>query len=160
NNWLPIAISMIDEPRVLDQARDNLELVKLYREFAPWVNAGGSYSVEWNKTEPFYQAVQELFKAAKWSSLNLHSQVDLDKAKEFGSEVQIYNQAITRYSFGAYQWAEMRKGVKSRMQWHLLALHGYQFFDLDGREPDTAMINWTSHGIVPHLDLHRCREGA
>ncbi len=36
------------------------------------------------------------------------------------------------------------------MQWHLLALHGYQFFDLDGREPDTAMINWTSQGIVPH----------
>ena len=46
------------------------------------------------------------------------------------------------------------------MQWHLLALHGYQFFDLDGREPDTAMINWTSQGIVPHPALYRCREGA
>ena len=160
NDWLPVAISMIDEPRVLDQARENVELIRLYREHAPWVNVGGSYSVEWNKTDPFDLAVQELFKAAKWSSLNLHTQTDLDKAKEFGSEVQIYNQATTRYSFGAYQWAEMRKGVKSRMQWHLLALHGYQFFDLDGREPDTAMINWTSRGIVPHLDLHRCREGA
>lgn len=59
---------------------------------------------------------------------------------------------------GDYQWAELRKGVTSRMQWHLLALHGYQFFDLDDREPDTAMINWTSSGLVPHL--YRCREGA
>ncbi len=160
NNWLPVAVSMIDEPRVLDQARANLELIKLYREHAPWVNVGGSYSVDWHKTDPFDTAVQDLFKAAKWSSLNLHSQTDLDKAREFGSEVQIYNQATTRYSFGAYQWAEMQKGVRSRMQWHLLALHGYQFFDLDGREPDTAMINWTSQGIVPHPALHRCREGA
>jgi|APGre2960657505_1045072.scaffolds.fasta_scaffold04406_6 hypothetical protein len=59
---------------------------------------------------------------------------------------------------GDCQWAELRKGVTSRMQWHLLALHGYQFFDLDDREPDTVMINWTSSGLVPHL--YRCREGA
>jgi len=160
NNWLPIAVSMIDEPRVLDQARGNLELLKLYRENAPWVKVGGSYSVDWKKNDPFETAVQDLFKTANWSSLNLHSQTDLDKAKEYGNEVQIYNQASTRYSFGAYQWAEMQKGVRCRMQWHLLALHGYQFFDLDGREPDTAMINWTSQGIVPHPALHRCREGA
>jgi hypothetical protein len=54
----------------------------------------------------------------------------------------------------------MHKGIQGRMQWHLLALHGYQFFDLDGREPDTAMINWTSHGILPTISLARCREGA
>ncbi len=160
NNWLPVAVSIIDEPRVLDQARENDILLKLYREQAPWVNVGGSYSVAWDKTEPFDLAVQDLFKNAKWSGLNLHTQTDLDKAKEFGSEIQIYNQAITRYSFGAYQWAEMHKGAKSRMQWHTLALHGYQFFDLDGREPDTAMINWTSQGLVPNIALHRCREGA
>jgi len=160
HQWLPVAISMIDEPRVLEQAKENLELLQLYRQHAPWVNVGGSYSVEWNKTDPFDLVVQDIFKVAKWSSLNLHTQVDLDKARATGSEIQIYNQATTRYSFGAYQWAEMNKGVTSRMQWHLLALHGYQFFDLDGREPDTAMIHWTSQGIVPHIDLHRCREGA
>ena len=159
NNWLPIAVSLIDEPRVLEQARENATLIKLYREHAPWVKVGGSYSVDWEKTEPFDLAVQDLFKATKWSSLNLHTLTDLEKAKEFGNEIQIYNQGTTRYSFGAYQWAEMRKGVKSRMQWHLLALHGYQFFDLDGREPDTAMVNWTTQGLVPHLALHRCREG-
>jgi hypothetical protein len=36
--------------------------------------------------------------------------------------------------------ARLHKGIRGRMQWHLLALHGNQFFDLDGREPDTAML--------------------
>jgi hypothetical protein len=160
NNWLPIAYEFIDEPRVLDQARKNVELMALYRDNAPWVNIGGSYSVDWKKTDPFDLAVQDLFKTVKWSALNLHTQVDLDKAKEFGKTIDIYNQAKTRFSFGAYQWAEMHKGIKARMEWHLLALHGYQFFDLDGREPDTAVINWTSSGIVPNIVLARCREGA
>jgi hypothetical protein len=159
-NWLPVTVSLIDEPRVLEQAAANAELVRLYREHAPWVDVGGSYSVELHGKTPFDAAVIDLFKAAKWSSLNLHTQEDLDQAKRNGSEIQIYNQGRSRYSFGLYQWAEMRKGVTSRMQWHLLALHGYQFFDLDGREPDTAMINWTSGGIVPSVYLPRCREGA
>ena len=160
NNWLPIAYEFIDEPRVVDQARQNVELMQLYRDNAPWVNIGGSYSVEWKRTDAFDLAVQDLFKTVNWSSLNLHTQTDLDKAKEFGKVLHIYNQGTTRFSFGAYQWAEMHKGIKARMQWHLLALHGYQFFDLDGREPDTAMINWTSSGIIPHIALARCREGA
>ncbi len=46
NRWLPVAVSMIDEPRVLEQARENVELIRLYREHAPWVNVGGSYSIE------------------------------------------------------------------------------------------------------------------
>jgi hypothetical protein len=159
-NWLPVTVSLIDEPRVLEQAAANAELVRLYREHAPWVNVGGSYSVEWKGKTPFDRAVIDLFKAAKWSSLNNHSQEDLDQAKANGSEIQIYNQGRSRYSFGVYQWAEMSKGVRSRTQWHLLALHGYQFFDLDGREPDTAMVNWTTAGVVPTVWLPRCREGA
>lgn len=160
HNWLPIAYEFTDEPRVLEQANEQLELMKLYRENVPFVNIGGSYSVDWNKSDPFDQAVQEIFKTLAWSSLNLHTQTDLDMANKFHKALYIYNQGRTRYSFGAYQWAEMHKGIKGRMQWHLLALHGYQFFDLDGREPDTAMINWTSHGILPTISLARCREGA
>jgi len=160
NNWLPIAYEFTDEPRVLEPAREQLALMKLYRRYAPFVDIGGSYSVEWNKSDPFDLTVQEIFKTLNWSSLNLHTQIDLDKAKEFNKRLYIYNQGRTRFSFGAYQWAEMRKGIKGRMQWHLLALHGYQFFDLDGREPDTAMIHWTKDGLLPTIHLPRCREGA
>ena len=49
--------------------------------------------------------------------------------------------------------------MRGRTQWHTLALHGYQFFDLDGREPDTAMIMWGRTGIIPTIALPRCREG-
>ena len=150
---------MTDEPRVLDQARPQVELMKLYREHAPWVDIGGSYSVEWHKSSPFDLAVQDIFKTLNWSALNLHTQDDLDMAKKLGKGLHVYNQGRSRYSFGAYQFAEWRKGVQGRMQWHLLALHGYQFFDLDGREPDTAMINWGKAGVIPTIHLARCREG-
>jgi hypothetical protein len=160
HHWLPVQASFCDEPRIAEQARAQLELMRAYAQYAPSVNTGGSYSVKWNSNDAFDQATQELFKTMRWSALNLHTQTDLDKAKEYGRELLIYNQGVTRYSFGAYQWAEMRKGVRGRLQWHLLALHGYQFFDLDGREPDSAMINWGRNGIIPTLKLARCREGA
>lgn len=159
-NWLPILYEFTDEPRVLAQSQSQLDLMKLYRAHAPWVNIGGSYSVHWDRNDPFEQSVQEIFKTLNWSAVNLHTQADLDMAKQFGKQLHIYNQGRTRYSFGAYQWAEMSKGIAGRMQWHLLALHGYQFFNLDGREPDTAMINWGKDAILPTLSLHRCREGA
>jgi len=157
-NWLPIDYGFTDEPRVVEQAKEQLELMKLYSVHAPFVKIGGSYSVQW-KDDPFNKAVQEIFKTLQWSALNEHTQHDMDKSKEFGRELWIYNQGRSRYSFGAYQWAEFHKGVRGRLQWHLLALHGYQFFNLDGREPDTAMINWGRSEIIPTLDLHRAREG-
>jgi len=158
--WLDVQVGMTDEPRVLDQVKAQVELMKLYAHHAPWVNIGGSYSVHWDKNDPVEAGIREIFMTLKWSALNLHTQVDLDKAKEFGKELYIYNQGRTRYSFGAYQWAEMHKGVRGRLQWHLAALHGYQFFDLDGREPDTAVIRWGRAGILPTMSLPRCREGA
>ncbi len=158
--WLPIAYEMTDEPRVVETCRAQLELMRLYRESVPFVDIGGSYSVDWTRSDPFETEVQNIFRTLNWSSLNLHTQTDFDKAKELGKRIYIYNQGTTRYSFGAYQWAEFRKGVRGRMQWHLLALHGWQFFDLDGREPDTAMINWGRNEIIPTLKLARCREGA
>jgi len=144
---------------VLEDALAQVELQKAYREGTPWVKIGGSYSVHWGDS-PLDKAIQEIFKTLVWSGLNVHTETDMAKAKEFGREVYIYNQGTNRYSFGAYQWAEMRKGVKARMQWHTLALHGYQYFDLDGREPDTAMINWGRNAIHPTIALPRCREGA
>ncbi|MGD0093346.1 MAG: hypothetical protein ABSE73_25805 [Planctomycetota bacterium] len=158
--WPAIYYELNDEPRVVETAKEQLALQKVYREYAPWVKIGGSYSVSWAGNDPLESTIQETFKTFVWSALNAHKQVDLDKAKEFGRELQVYNQGTTRYSFGAYQWAEYRKGVTGRMQWHLLALHGYQFFDLDGREPDTAMINWGRSEIIPTLRLARCREGS
>lgn len=157
--WPPIAYNFCDEPRVLETALAQVELMKAYREAVPFVKIGGSYSVHWGE-KPLDKAIQEIFKTLAWSGLNLHAETDMQKAKEFGREIYIYNQGVSRFSFGMYQWAEMRKGVKGRQQWHNLALHGYQFFDLDGREPDTAAINWGRNEIIPTINLPRCREGA
>jgi hypothetical protein len=157
--WLPVAYNFCDEPRVVDTVNNLLELMKAYREAVPYVKIGGAYSVHWGD-KPLDKGIQEIFKTLAWSGLNSHSQKELDMAKERGSEIYIYNQGYDRYSFGMYQFAEMRKGVKGRQQWHTLCLHGFQFFDLDGREPDINMINWGRNGIIPTLALARCREGS
>jgi hypothetical protein len=39
-------------------------------------------------------------------------------------------------------------------------VHGYQFFDLDGREPDFAMICYGRERLYPTIQFERCREGA
>lgn len=157
--WPTIEYGFADEPRTVEQATPQLELMRLYRQHAPWVRIGGSYSVNWTSKEPIDVLTQDIFKTLTWSALNLHTQTDLDQAKTLGRDLSIYNQGTSRYSFGLYQWSELRKGVRGRTQWHTLALHGYQFFDLDGREPDTAMITWGRTGIIPTIALARCREG-
>jgi len=157
--WPPLAYGFTDEPRVIETAQAQLQLMRAYHQAVPFVKIGGSYSVHWGDT-PLDRSIQEIFKTLVYSSLNTHTPADLAKAREFNKELYIYNQGTTRFSFGAYQWAEMRKGIKGRIQWHLLALHGYQFFDLDGREPDTAMVNWGRKELLPTIHLARCREGA
>jgi len=103
---------------------------------------------------------QRFFEHCDVSSLNNHDESVMSEARKLGKDIHIYNQGRTRYSFGLYQWSEYRKGVKARWQWHLNILHGYQFFDLDGREPDTAMICYGQDQIYPTIHFERCREGA
>jgi len=159
HGWPMISYCRCDEPRVLENAQRLLDNMRLFRDKAPMVRIGGFYSINWASQEPLDLAHQDIFKTLVWSGLNEHHQIDLDQGKTFGREVYIYNQATTRFSFGAYQWAEMRKGVKGRAQWHQSAISGYQFFDLDGREPDTGYLRWSSKGILPTLPYYLTREG-
>ena len=158
--WPIIYYGLLDEPKELEPARQNLAFHQAYHDAVPWLKTGGFYSVDWTHSDPLATTVQDIFKTMYWSGLNTHTQTDLDKAKEFGREVHIYNQGLDRYTFGEYQWAEMRKGVKGLMQWHLQALSGYQFFDLDGREPDPGVVNFGRKEIIPTLHTLRTCEGA
>jgi hypothetical protein len=160
HGWLPVYYGMLDEPRTVEQAKAGLELHELYRAGAPQVRDGGFYSVDWRGSDALATTVQQLFATMSWSGLNEHSQADLNHATAAKREVHIYNQGLDRHSFGAYQWAELRKGVKGRMQWHVLALSGYQFYDLDAREPDPGVINWGRAEVIPTLSAFRCAEGA
>ena len=102
----------------------------------------------------------EFFRTVDISALNTHDPSVIAEARRLGKTIHIYNQGRTRYSFGLYQWSEYRKGVAARWQWHLNVVHGYQYFDLDGREPDTAMICYGKESIYPTIHFERCRQGA
>jgi len=168
NDWPLIYYAMCDETRVRETAERELELMRIMQKvcerFPQTVKASGAYSVDFTDRPTDEDDLklwhQRFFEALPVSSLNGHDQSVLDEAKGLGREVHIYNQGTSRYSFGLYQWSEYRKGVAARWQWHLNVLHGYQFFDLDGREPDTAMICYGRNGIYPTIDFERCREGA
>ena len=166
--WPTIFYAMCDETRVRDVAERQLAFMKIMDKvtdaFPKTVQASGSYSVHFNarptdKDNLLYWH-QRFFEALDINSLNLHDAGVMAEAKKLGRSVHIYNQGRSRYSFGLYQWSEWRKGVAARWQWHLNVLHGYQFFDLDGREPDTAMICYGRDRIHPTIHFERCREGA
>jgi hypothetical protein len=139
-------------------------MAKVSARFPETVRPSGAYSVDFRSRPTDENDLklwhQRFFSALDVSSLNSHDDTVMAEAKAQGKEIHIYNQGRTRYSFGLYQWSEYQKGVKARWQWHLNILHGYQFFDLDGREPDTAMICYGRDGIYPTIHFERCREGA
>jgi hypothetical protein len=167
-NWPTILYAMCDETRVREVAERELPFMQMMRKvssaFPRTVRTSGSYSVSFDtapraKTSLRYWH-QRFFEELDVSSLSIHDESVLEQARRLGKEVHIYNQGRTRHSFGLYQWSEHRKGVSARWQWHLNILHGYQFFDLDGREPDTAMICYGRDRLYPTMHFERCREGA
>lgn len=166
--WPTILYAMCDETRVRDVAERELEFMKLMARvsaaYPETVRTSGAYSVTFTSRPTDQDDLlywhQRFFEALDISSLNLHDDTVMEEARRLGKEVHIYNQGTSRYSFGLYQWSEYRKGVRARWQWHLNILHGYQFFDLDGREPDPAMICYGRRGLYPTILFERCREGA
>ena len=168
NNWPTIYYTLCDETRVREVAEEEIKFMKMMAEvskrFPRTVRTLGSYSVNFRNRPTDLEDMnywhQRFFEVLDISSLNSHDQSVMDEAKRLGKEIHIYNQGRDRYSFGLYQWSEFAKGVTARWQWHLNVLHGYQFFDLDGREPDPAMIVYGRSGISPTIAFERCREGA
>ena len=168
NDWPTIFYAMCDETRVREKAALELEFMRLMAEvsraFPDTVQTSGSYSVNFRSRPDDEEGMllwhQRFFEALDISSLNSHDASVTQEAERLGKSVHIYNQGRSRYSFGLYQWSEFRKGIQARWQWHLNVLHGYQFFDLDGREPDTAMICYGRDTIYPTIHFERCREGA
>jgi len=168
SDWPTIFYAMCDETRVRDKAEREFAFMRMMAKvsaaFPRTVRTSGSYSVAFtkrptNKSDLHYWH-QRFFEALDISSLNRHDESVVAESQKLGKELHIYNQGRTRYSFGLYQWSEYRKGVRARWQWHLNILHGYQFFDLDGREPDTAMMCYGRDGLYPTIHFERCREGA
>lgn len=166
--WPTIYYAMCDETRVRDVAERELEFMRMMAEvsqaYPRTVRTSGSYSVRFDRRgddpDDMLTWHQRFFGVLDISSLNFHDESVMAEARRKNKQIHIYNQGRDRYSFGLYQWSEYRHGVRARWQWHLNILHGYQFFDLDGREPDTAMICYGRKAIYPTIHFERCREGA
>jgi len=158
--WLPFTYHMCDETRVTGVAQQQLELMRLLKRASPWLQTTGSYSVSFRPTDdPVAPYLQGFFRALDSSMLNDHDETVMAKAKELGKKVYIYNQGQGRYSFGLYQWSERAKGVAGRYQWIAFTRHGYEYFDLDGREPDTGVIFYASDRLRSTPALERAGEG-
>jgi hypothetical protein len=166
--WPKIFYVICDETRVRERAERELEFMKamsaVTEAFPQTVRTSGAYSVSFTKRPEDLNDLlywhQRFFEALDISSLGLHDESVMAEAANLGKEIHIYNQGTSRYSFGLYQWSEYRKGVTARWQWHLNNLHGYQFFDLDGREPDAMMVCYGRTKLYPTISFERVRQGA
>jgi hypothetical protein len=158
--WLPFTYHLCDETRVSGVAREQLDFMKMIKRASPWLQTTGSYSVSFAPTQdPVELALQEFFRTLDSSQLNTHDETVMAKTRELGKKIYIYNQGQGRYSFGLYQWSERAKGVLGRYQWISSIRHGYEYLDLDGREPDTGVIFYSSDGLRSTPALERAGEG-
>lgn len=157
--WLDLAYNFVDETRNVEHARKQVAQLNAINEASTWIKTGGAYSVSYKNGKEPDNYHQWIFEALDASSLNGHDESVMEQARKMGKQVYIYNQGQTRYSFGAYQWSEFTKGVKGRQQWYLHIQHGFQYFDLDGREPDTSVLYYGQNGPIPTLAFIRCAEG-
>ena len=168
NNWPLINYVLCDETRIRAEMEAELQFMalmgKVSKAFPKTLRTDGAYSVNFNKRPEDKNDIlywqQRYFETLDASTLNLHDDSVLAEAAKLGKEIHIYNQGLSSYSFGLYQWSEYRKGVKARWQWHLNDLYGYQFFDLDGWTNDEMMIFYGRNAIYPAVAFERCRDGA
>ncbi|GEM_PF-644107 len=167
-NWPLIQVKLCDEPRVAESAKLQVEYMtimsKISKQFPKSIRTTGYYSATFSrqpkdKNDMLYWE-QEIFRTLDASSLNSHDQSVMDEAVKLGKEVHVYNQGKDRYSWGLYQWSEYSKGVKSRLEWHMCILSGYQFFDLDAREPDFQAVCYGKDKVYPSVMFENAREGA
>lgn len=167
-DWPMLYACLCDETRIRAECERELEFMsamsKVSAAFPKTLRTDGAYSVTFNERPEDKDNLlywhQRYFQTLDVSTLNLHDETVLAEGAKTGKRVNIYNQGLSRYSFGLYQWSEYRKGVSARWQWHLNDLYGYQFFELDGWSDDYMMIYYGKNGIYPAVAFERCREGA
>ncbi len=160
-NWLPFCYNMCDETRVGgDRAAASgphahlqaglllaADVRDLQREFQAHHGPDGFSPIKTSSARWMYRCWAGTIRAA------------MDMAKQLGKQIYLYNQGRDRYSFGVYQWSEMKKGALARFEWISHICHGYQYFDLDGRENDPGAVYFASDGVRPTLILVQAREG-
>ncbi|MBA3847882.1 MAG: hypothetical protein H0X45_14735, partial [Planctomycetes bacterium] len=154
--WQQINFGVIDEPRTDDGVKGVIDFLDQHRTAVPFLRLGGFYSVNWDDN---HHGIQDIFGKTVWSGMGVWGAKDIAKAKELGVELYLYNQGADRVTMGALAWAARQRGIEGSICWHGWALHGYQYFDLDGREPDTAMVHWGKGVLYPTLHLARSAEG-
>jgi hypothetical protein len=158
HSWPPLSWCAADEPRVRGQAERVLASIRFLKQADPALRSMGFFSASLGqRDDPFLH--QALFHELDAVVLNSHSALELAEARRLGKEVYLYNQGRSRYTFGLYLWNEVHAGAMGLVQWHAWLVHGYQFFDLDGREPDAGLLVRTPDGWRPTLDLERARQG-
>ena len=155
-NWPSFTYNMVDEPLSRDNTKACLGNIKFMRAIAPWMKLVGYYGFSLKNDR---LGNDELFKALDGSICKFYNPPILDYAKANDKNIYLYSLGRTRYTYGPYLFRHRLNGVKGYVQWHSSIIHGYQFFDLDGREPDDGVIVYRSEGIRPTLDLERIRMG-
>ncbi|MFT7514960.1 MAG: hypothetical protein ACI9QL_004185, partial [Candidatus Omnitrophota bacterium] len=154
--WPSFTYNMVDEPLSKENSRATLGNVKFMRQIAPWMKLIGYYSFNF-KNDPLGN--DALFRELDGTVCKTYNPAIMAYAAEHDKSLYLYSLGRSRYTFGPYLFRHRLAGVKGYVQWHSYIVHGYQFFDLDGREPDDGVIVYRTEGVRPTLDLEHIRMG-
>ncbi|MFO1491553.1 MAG: hypothetical protein U1F77_05445, partial [Kiritimatiellia bacterium] len=154
--WPPLTINLVDEPLSAAISGQSARAVEFVKKAAPWIKTCGYYSFR-PAGDPLGN--DRLFRLLDVTITKGYDADTMRAAQEAGHGIALYSLAKNRFVFGPLMYRHARNGVLGYVQWHSSIIHGYQFLDLDGREPDDGVIMLTREGARPTLDLERCRMG-
>jgi hypothetical protein len=155
-DWGPWHLNLVDEPLHREQVDTLLQGIAFLREHARGVRLGGFFS--------YSPARDPLGLARLFDALEVIVTKDIDEprlraARAGGKTVYLYSRGRTRHAAGFGLYRPRGLGVAGYLEWHASILHGYQFLDFDGREPDTRLLYETRAGWRPSVELENLRQG-
>lgn len=154
--WPALTVNLVDEPLSRELSDESLRAIQFVRKAAPWLKTCGYYSFRM-KGDPLGN--DRLFDALDVTITKGYDAAVLETAAARGKTLALYSLGKNRFVFGPLMYRHARNGVRGYVQWHSSIIHGYQFLDLDGREPDDGVVMTLPDGACPTLDLERCRMG-
>lgn len=134
-HWPTIVHTFSDEAGgYSNRIQEDLELGQNLKKIYPFLALGGFSSLKNNGARKlnrlfdygFYSGLQEdkLIRGQKWGSYNASSG----------------NLHDPRYAFGPGLFLARERGLGAYLEWHLVGVNNYPYYDLDGRESDVAML--------------------
>ncbi|MCM8784922.1 MAG: DUF6067 family protein [Candidatus Omnitrophica bacterium] len=160
-DYLPIIISLYDEPAGKEAKERITEYSSLWKEITKGMNKVKTTGYTSLNSSSIQDNVQvSLVSSVDIVSLNIHDEKAIEKIEEKGVDWAFYNSG-NRWTYGIYLFKLAKeKKLHHRITWHWNICAGDPYYALDCREDDYAWcVTNEKKELIPTISFIRIAEG-